>query len=170
MARARVVAAALLAIGLGVSAARAGAVESDPLPVPKGGARARAVAAYNDGVTLMVEKRYAAAQQRFEEALAADERLAEAHNNLAFSLRVQGTGNFERALKHYDRALELKPDLARAYMYRGVLFTQLGDLARARADHARLLALDPGLAAKLDAVIAGRAIEEGYEGLAAQYE
>jgi TolA-binding protein len=89
---ARAAAAALLA----VTAAPAAAVESDPLPVPKGGARARAVAAYNEGVKLMVEKRYAAAQQKFEEALAADERLAEAHNNLAFSLRVQATGNFGR--------------------------------------------------------------------------
>jgi tetratricopeptide (TPR) repeat protein len=163
---ARVAAAALLA----VAAAPAAAVESDPLPVPKGDARARAVAAYNEGVKLMVEKRYAAAEQKFEEALAADERLAEAHNNLAFSLRVQGTGNFTRALSHYNRALELKPDLAQAYMYRGVLFVQLGDLARARADHARLLALNPGLAAKLEAVIAGRAPDDGYEGLNAQYE
>jgi tetratricopeptide (TPR) repeat protein len=163
---ARVAAAALLA----VAAAPAAAVESDPLPVPKGGARARAVAAYNEGVKLMVEKRYAAAQEKFEEALAADERLAEAHNNLAFSLRVQATGNFGRALRHYDRALELKPDLARAYMYRGMLFAQLGDLARARADHARLLALDAGLAARLDAVIAGHATDEGYEGLTPQYE
>ena len=163
-------AAALLAMGCGLLAAPVESVESDPLPVPKGGPRERAVAAYNEGVRLMVDKRYASAQQKFEEALAADERLAEAHNNLAFSLRVQGAGNFERALKHYDRALELKPDLTRAYMYRGVLFTQMGDLERARADYAHLLALDPALAAKLDAVIAGRAADDGYEGLTAQYE
>jgi tetratricopeptide (TPR) repeat protein len=169
MARARVV-AALLAFGLGVSGASAGADESDPLPVPKGGARASAVAAYNEGVKLVVEKRYAAAQRKFEEALAADEQLAEAHNNLAFSLRMQSAANAQRALKHYDRALQLKPDLARAYMYRGVLYTQLGDLGRARADHGRLLALDPALAAKLEAVIAGRASDDGTEGLTAQYE
>jgi len=170
MARTRVLGAALIVAALALSAARAGAVESDPLPVPKGGARERAVAAYNDGVKRMIEKRYGAAQQKFEEALAADERLAEAHNNLAFSLRMQGPANFARALKHYDRALELKPDLARAYMYRGVLFTQLGDPARARADHARLLTLDAGLAAKLEAVILGRETPDGYEGLSAQYD
>jgi hypothetical protein len=55
-------------------------------------------------------------------------------------------------------------------MYRGMLFAQLGDLARARADHARLLALDAGLAARLDAVIAGHPTDEGYEGLTPQYE
>jgi tetratricopeptide (TPR) repeat protein len=170
MGRARAVAGALLAIGLGIFAVRAGAVESDPLPVPEGGAHPRGVTAYNDGVKLMVEKRYAAAQQKFEEALAADERLAEAHNNLAFSLRMQGTHNFERALKHYNRALELKPDLARAYMYRGVLFTQMGDLARARADHAKLRALDPELAAKLERTIAGAGERDEYDGLAPQYD
>lgn len=148
----------------------AGAVESDPLPVPKGGTREQAVVAYNDGVKLMLEKRYAPAQTRFEEALAHYEGLAEAHNNLAFSLRMQGVHNFERALKHYNRALELKPDLAVAYMYRGVLFTQTGDLKRASADHARLLKLDRDLAAKLEAVIVSRVVREGNEGLAAQYE
>lgn len=148
----------------------AGAVESDPLPVPKGGAREQAVVAYNDGVKLMLEKRYAPAQARFEAALAHYEGLAEAHNNLAFSLRMQGAHNFDRALKHYNRALELKPDLAVAYMYRGVLFTQLGDLKRASEDHARLLKLDRTLAAKLEAVIVSRVVREGNDGLAAQYE
>jgi hypothetical protein len=51
-----------------------------------------------------------------------------------------------------------------------VLFVQLGDLARARADHARLLALDAGLAAKLDAVIAGHVDDDEYAGLTPQYE
>ncbi len=165
--RARVLGGALLAIGLACSAA--GAVESDPLPVPAGGARQRAVTAYNDGVKLMVEKRYATAQQKFEEALAADERLAEAHNNLAFSLRMQGTHNRERALRHYDRALDLKPDLARAYMYRGALFTQMGELARARADHAALLRLDGQLAARLERIIAGAAERDDDDGLTPQY-
>jgi tetratricopeptide (TPR) repeat protein len=169
MRRARFIAGALLAIGVGVSAPGAGAIESDPLPVPKDGAGRRAVTAYNDGVKLIVDKRYAAAQQKFEEALAADERLAEAHNNLAFSLRMQSVANRERALKHYDRALELKPQLAQAYMYRGVLFTQMGDLARARADHAKLLTLDPQLAAKLERIIAGGGRDDG-DGVAPQYD
>jgi tetratricopeptide (TPR) repeat protein len=164
------VAAGFLAIAVGGGGVPARGVESDPLPVPKGGARMRAVTAYNDGVKLMVEKRYAAAQLKFEEALAADERLAEAHNNLAFSLRMQSSANAQRALKHYARAIALKPDLTRAYMYRGVLYTQLGNLEGARADHGRLLVLDPALAAKLEAVIAGRASDDGSEGLASQYD
>jgi Flp pilus assembly protein TadD len=146
------------------------AVESDPLPAPTGMPRERAVNAYNEGVTLMRAKHYAAAQEQFEQALALDETLAEAHNNLAFSLRMQGTHHFARALQHYNRAVELKPDLARAYMYRGVLFTQMGDLARARADHATLLALDPALAARLAGIIAGADGHDEYDGLAGAYE
>jgi Tfp pilus assembly protein PilF len=148
----------------------AAAIETDPLPVPKGTPRERAIIAYNEGVQLMRDKHYAAAQEKFEQALGLDETLAEAHNNLAFSLRLQGTHNFERALQHYARALELKPDLARAHMYRGVLFTQMGDLARARADHAKLLALDQELAAKLERIIAGASGRDEYDGLAAQYD
>ena len=170
MGRRRVVAAIVLAMGLAFVVTGAGAVESDPLPVPEGGGRQRADVAYNDGVKLMVEKRYAAAQQKFEEALAADERLAEAHNNLAFSLRMQGAHNRERALRHYDRALELKPDLAQAYMYRGVLFTQMGDLARARADHLELLRLDRQLAARLEGIMAGGGGRDEDGGLTPQYD
>lgn len=148
----------------------AGADESDPLPAPKGTPHERAINVYNEGVTLMRDKHYAAAQEKFEQALALDETLAEAHNNLAFSLRLQGEHNFARSLQHYNRALELKPDLARAYMYRGVLFTHMGELARARADHARLLALDQELAARLERIIAGAGGSDDYDGLAGQYD
>ena len=146
------------------------AVESDPLPAPKGTPRERAISTYNEGVALLRAKHYAAAQEKFEQALALDETLAEAHNNLAFSLRQQGTHNFAPSLQHYNRALELKPDLARAYMYRGVLFTQMGDLARARADHTTLLTLDQELAAKLERIIAGANERDEYDGLAGAYD
>ena len=166
---ARLVGGVLVTIGLGLTASGAGAVENDPLPVPKGGPRERAVTAYNAGVKLLLDKKYGDAQTKFEEALADDEQLAEAHNNLAFSLRMQSVANRDRALNHYDRALQLKPTLAQAYMYRGVLFTQMGDVARARADHAQLLKLDRALADKLERVIAGGGRDEG-EGVAAQYD
>ncbi len=146
------------------------AIESDPLPVPKGSQREHAVGLYNDGVLLMLQKHYVAAQQKFEAALALHEAFPEAHNNLAFSLRIQHGANADRALQHYDRALALKPDLRVAYVYRGTLFVQRGELDRARADHAKLLALDAGLAARLARVIAGAPPSEAFEGLAAQYD
>jgi len=163
-------ASVLLAGALAVACLPARAVESDPLPVPTGTPRENAVTSYNDGVALLLDGKYAAAQAKFEAALAEDEKLAEAHNNLAFSLRMQGSRNFDRALLHYNRALELKPDLAQAYMYRGVLFTQMGDTARARADHERLLKLDPRLATELEAVIVGRTRGYGRAGITAQFE
>jgi tetratricopeptide (TPR) repeat protein len=160
----------LLAWTLLLVAATAVAVESDPLPVPRAGARADAVRLYNDGVALLVARDFSQAQQKFEAALALDDGLAEAHNNLAFALRMQGRQNFAASLAHYDRAIALKPGLAQAYMYRGVLFMQQGDPARARQDLERLRGLDPGLAAELERVVDGAGEERGRGGVAAQYD
>ena len=146
------------------------AVESDPLPVPQGSPRERAVRTYNEGVKLLLERDYAGAQRRFEQALQLEDTLAEAHNNLAYSLRVQGSHNFDRSLLHYNRAIELNPKLAQAYMYRGVLFTQIGDLTRARADHTQLLTLTPELAARLEQAITATSTGDDRGGISAQYE
>jgi tetratricopeptide (TPR) repeat protein len=145
--------AALLAFALAAGpAGEAFAVESDPLPVPAAGPAAEAVVLYNEGVELVLKRRFREAQQRFEEALRFKEDLPEAHNNLAFVLRTQGPENFERALGHYNRAIELKPGLVQAWMYRGMLFLSAGDVARARADLARLRYL--GAAALADELAA----------------
>lgn len=160
----------LLSWTLALATSTAFAVESDPLPVPRAGPRADAVRLYNDGVTFLVSRDFRRAQQKFEAALALDEGLAEAHNNLAFALRMQGRQNFAASLAHYDRAIELKPGLAQAYMYRGVLFMQQGDTARARADLERLRRLDAGLAAELERVVDGAHEGQGRGGVAAQYD
>ena len=149
--------------------AAAAADEIAPLAAPKGSPREKAIAVYNDGVKLMLDKRFAEAQKRFEDALAIDESLAEAHNNLAFSLRMQGAHNFDRAQAEYRRALEINPKLAQAYMYRGVLNAQSGNMDAARADLATLRRLDAELAAKLEKAIAQTARDER-DGLAAQVD
>ena len=145
-------------------------IESDPLPVPEAGVRANAVRLYNDGVALLVARKFPQAQSRFEAALALDDRLAEAHNNLAYALRRQGRQNFAASLAHYNRAVELKPDLAQAYMYRGVLFVQQGDMVRARQDLERLRQLDTKLASELERVVEGADTETGRSGIASQYD
>ena len=66
------------------------AVESAILAGTQGTPREQAIRLYNEGVALMREKHYVAAQEKFEQALGLDEKLAEAHNNLAFSLRQRG--------------------------------------------------------------------------------
>jgi tetratricopeptide (TPR) repeat protein len=162
----RLLSASALALAVGM----ASVIESDPLPVPQSGARASAIRLYNEGVTLLVARRFSEAQGKFEAALALDEQIAEAHNNLAFALRMQGRHNFAASLKHYNRAIGLKPDLAQAYMYRGVLFVQQGDKARARQDLDRLRQLDSKLAADLERAVEGADAASERGGIAAQYE
>jgi tetratricopeptide (TPR) repeat protein len=109
-----------------------------------------AVASYNEGVDLMKEKQFAQAEIKFQQAVKADPDFAEAHNNLAFTLRKQGTANFKSSLEHYDTAIRLKPRLAEAYMYRGVLYTQMGRKADALGDLTTLKSLNPHLAKELE--------------------
>lgn len=163
----RVLAAGLVWLGLLLPSL---AADSDPKPVPKGGARADAIKAYNDGVKFMLDTKYADAQARFETALTHDATIAEVHNNLAFSLRAQGPQNFARALQHYNKALELKPGYPRALMYRGMLFVQMGDLDKARAALADLKPRDGKLAAKLDEAIKAYPMSEGYDSLSPQFD
>ena len=109
-----------------------------------------AVAVYNQGVELMQEKKFAQAQKKFEQAVKLDPSFAEACNNLAFTLRKQGAGNYQKSLTLYNKAIELKPKLAEAYMYRGVLYTQMDRKADAQADLATLKKLNSHLAKELE--------------------
>jgi tetratricopeptide (TPR) repeat protein len=109
-----------------------------------------AVSVYNEGVGLMEAKRFAQAEKKFARAVKLDPKFAEAYNNLAFTLRKQGSGNYKQSLAYYNKAIELKPKLAEAYMYRGVLYTQMGRKSDAQADLATLTKLDPQLAKELE--------------------
>ena len=84
----------------------------------------RSAQAYNQGIQLMHAKKF-----------------AEAHNNLGYSLRKQGPQNYSKALEHYNRAIQLKPNLAEAYEYRGVLFLKMGRIADSEKDVATLKTL-----------------------------
>ena len=109
-----------------------------------------AIKAYNEGVDLMQAKKFPQAQAKFEEALKANPRLAEAHNNLAFVLRKQGSQNYQLSMEHYNKAIQLKPKLAEAYMYRGVLYAIMGRKAEAQADLAVLQKMNPRYAKELE--------------------
>ena len=124
------------------------------------------VAEYNAGVKQMKKGKFAKAQASFEAALKENPEMAEAHNNLGYSLRKQGSEKYDEALRHYDKAIELDPKLAEAYMYRGVLHALMGDETRALQDHRTLTDLDRKLADSLQAAIASGEEPEGLEGLA----
>jgi tetratricopeptide (TPR) repeat protein len=114
---------------------------------------AEPVQSYNQGVQLMHGKKFAEAQIKFEQALSQNPNFTEAHNNLGYSLRKQGPQNYSKALEHYNKAIQLKPNLAEAYEYRGVLFLKMGRKADAEKDLATLKALKPKLANELEEVI-----------------
>jgi len=111
------------------------------------------VAVYNMGVALMMDKKFAKAEKQFRQSLAMNERFAEAHNNLAYTLRKQGPKNYDEALNHYSRAIALKPELNEPYMYRGVLYIQMGNESLALKDHSTLAARNSPLAEELQFVI-----------------
>ena len=108
---------------------------------------------YNKGVALMHDKNFAKAEKHFRQALERNERFAEAHNNLAYTLRKQGADKYEEALIHYNRAIELKPKLPEPYMYRGVLYVQMGNRALALKDHEKLVSMRSPLAGELEYVV-----------------
>ena len=108
---------------------------------------------YNKGVKLMLAKKFAKAEKQYRKAISKKERFAEAHNNLAYVLRKQGPEYYEEALMHYNRALEINPNLAEAYMYRGVLHIQMGNKELATKDLETLKTLNQDLADELQYVI-----------------
>ena len=84
-----------------------------------------AIQAYNRGVDLMHAKKFAAARVKFEQAIQANPRLAEAHKNLGFTLSQQGPQNYSKALEHYNKAIQIKPKMAEAYEYRAKLLSRM---------------------------------------------
>ena len=108
---------------------------------------------YNKGVELMLAREFARSEKQFRRSLSVNDQFAEAHNNLAYTLRKQGSQHYEEALEHYNMAIELDPGLPEPYMYRGVLHIQMGNRDLALKDHRTLLSLQSELAVELEYVI-----------------
>ena len=82
-----------------------------------------------------------AALELIGKAIALDERMAEAHYNLA--LVLQAVGRNADMLAHYERAVEIRPDFAAAIMNLGNAYKDNGRLADAIACYQRVLKLQP---------------------------
>ncbi len=113
----------------------------------------KAIKTYNQGVTLMYDEQYSKAEKKFRSALKRKKNWAEAHNNLAFTLRMQGEENYQEALSHYNKAIALSNELPEPYMYRGVLHVQMGNPDLANKDLQILASLSNSLATELSYVI-----------------
>jgi tetratricopeptide (TPR) repeat protein len=135
-------------------------------PVQKDGDSS--ITVYNQGVELMLAKKFPQAQAKFERAIKENPTLAEAHNNLGYTLRKQGAANYQESLEHYNRAIELKPKLVEAYMYRGVLYIEMGRKSDAEADLGTLQKLSPRLAKELAEVIKTGKEEDRFYGVASK--
>src|SRR5258708_1052108 len=115
--------------------------------------RSQMMRLYDQGVKAMNSKRFAEAEARFAQALRNNPRFAEAHNYLGYSLVMEEPPNYLRALKHYNRAIQLKPNLAEAYEYRGMLLLNMSRKGSAEKDLATLRAINPGRAVELERII-----------------
>jgi Flp pilus assembly protein TadD len=127
------------------------AVDDPPLREPDG-AGASAPARFNEGRVLADRRDWAAAEQKYREAIALDPALPEPWNGLGFALRQQG--RFDESVKAYREALRLRPDYPQALEYLGHAYVAMGRLDDARAVLARLRPLDPREADELNEAIA----------------
>ncbi|WP_241901924.1 tetratricopeptide repeat protein, partial [Vibrio breoganii] len=64
-----------------------------------------------------------------------------------------GSKNYKAALTHYNKAIYLDSKLPEPYMYRGVLYVQMGDKQRALEDHEALVKMGSPLAEELEYVV-----------------
>ena len=131
---------------------------------PKEPKKDPAVEAYNAGTEHLFDLEFPEAAEDLQRAIKEDSEMAAAHNNLAYALRKQGGDHFEEALSHYNQAIKLDPELAEAFMYRGVLYVMMGNDAAARKDRVTLQELSPELADEL-----GYVIENGKEKVPEQF-
>ena len=112
-------------------------------------AEKQAIKIYNKGIDELRRSDYKAAASKFRLAIQKNGDFAEAHNNLAFALRKQGSQEFDTALEHYQTAVDLQPEMAEARMYRGVLYLALDKTSLAEKDLEWLEANSPSLAKEL---------------------
>jgi len=101
----------------------------------------KAIAAYNEGVTLLKANDLAGAAPKFEQAAAFDPKLAEANGALA-DLYLE-LGRNPEALAAADRYLALKPNDPRGLRARYDALKATGDNEKARATLEALAAADP---------------------------
>ena len=107
-----------------------------------GASAAAAEALFFDGVRLMQDEAFTAAEQAFRTAVALAPDFAEAWVNLG--LILDEARQDEEAERCYRRALELRPDIAATHLTLAGLLARRKRFAEAEAGYAQALRLDPG--------------------------
>ncbi len=131
-------AALLLGLGNGCRPNADSSAASGPSPL--------AVAAVNRGVALMGQYDYDAAAKAFEEALAAEPKLADIQLNLAFARFNRGKKEFqdvEQAAALLEAVLAREPANLRALYFKGIILQHQGDAAGAVACLEKVIQLRP---------------------------
>ena len=103
---------------------------------------------HSQGAALYDEGRYDEAIGLFEKAIALDD---QPYTHYHVCLAYTGKGDFEQALREINKAIRLKPSVAKYYHRRSLILQSLGDTAHATRDHDKALELD-GNYAFVDAI------------------
>ena len=94
-----------------------------------------------------IQKSYKAAIRSYEKAIKIQPQMHEAHGSLGYALRK--TGDYETALEHYDKALQLNPTYTPALEYRAEAYLGLNQPEKAKADYTVLVGKNREHAAQL---------------------
>jgi tetratricopeptide (TPR) repeat protein len=93
-----------------------------------------------DVYTASAEREYKLAIEAFRSAVKQNSRHHEGFGSLGYALRK--IGQYDEALKAYDRALAMKPNYAEALEYRAEAYLGLNRVEDAKSDYRRLVGLD----------------------------
>jgi tetratricopeptide (TPR) repeat protein len=96
---------------------------------------------YDDAETLLVRKRYSPAIVKFDEILL--ENPVSVRALLGRGRAYAASGDTERAMADFNRAIELAPDRPEAYYRRAMLFELLDEPGKAKADEDYAHSIDP---------------------------
>ena len=70
---------------------------------------------------------------------------SQANSSFQKGVQESSEGNFEVAIRHFDKAVKLKPKFAEAYLQRSRAYRELGSLDQAAEDYVRAIKLKPGM-------------------------
>jgi tetratricopeptide (TPR) repeat protein len=102
---------------------------------------------WHDRYAAAVEKNWAKAIDRYQQAVAAKPDFFEAYSDLGYAYRK--TGDYQRALAAYDRALQINPEYPNALEYLGETYLKLTRLDDAKSTYMKLFGVDREQAAVL---------------------